>query len=221
MTPGEAIALQRQAREAVRIRPLERAPRLVAGCDVSMNRFSDRLFGAFVVMTWPDLRVVEESWARGTATMPYVPGLLSFREMPVLLRAWEGLAHRPDLVFVDGVGIAHPRRLGIAAHLGITLDVPSIGCAKSVLTGTYDEPGLEQGDRTYLRDAKDPEERIGVALRTKRKVRPMFVSPGHLVDVDGAADLVMASVRRYRMPEPTRLAHEAANRARRASGGES
>lgn len=217
VTPKEAVAIQNELRHEVRIQPLAKKPRLVAGCDVSMNRFSSDVFSGFVVMTWPGLEVVEESVVRETATFPYIPGFLSFREMPSLLHAWEKLGTKPDLLFVDGIGIAHPRRLGIASHLGVVLGIPAVGLAKSVLTGAYEEPGLDAGDRSYLVDRKDPSEILGVALRTKRNVKPMFVSPGHLIDADGAADLAMAAVRKHRLPEPTRFAHEATNRNRRAA----
>lgn len=221
VTPKEAVVIQNGLRHEVSLEPLREPPRLVAGCDISFNRFSDIVFGGFVVMTWPKLEIVETAVVKDIATFPYIPGFLSFREIPSLLKAWEKLSIKPDLVFVDGVGIAHPRRLGIASHLGVLLDVPTIGCAKSVLTGTYEEPGLEAGSRAPLVDRRDPSEIIGTVLRTKSKVKPMFISPGHRIDTVGAADLVMASVRKHRMPEPTRFAHNAMNEFRKADPSKS
>lgn len=215
ITPKEAVAVQKELRESVRIGPLEATPRLVAGCDISANRFSNEIFGGFVVMSWPTLETVQVVSVHETARFPYIPGLLSFREIPALLDAWERIADKPDLVFVDGAGIAHPRRIGIAAHLGVLLGVPTIGCAKSLLTGLYDEPGTEAGSRTPLWDRKR-EEIIGTVLRTKRNVKPLFISPGHRVGIEQSADLVLEATRGYRLPEPTRRAHEAMNEARRA-----
>lgn len=215
VTPKEAIAIQRELREKVRLEPLGASPTLIAGCDISANRFSNDVFAGFVVMTYPGLEIVDRSVVRDFAPFPYIPGLLSFREIPSLLRAWERLGTRPELVVVDGVGIAHPRRLGIASHLGVLLDVPTIGCAKSVLTGVYEEPGIEAGSRSLLVDRKDPAEVLGTVLRTKRKVKPVFVSPGHRITIEESADLVASCVRKHRIPEPTRLAHEVMNEWRR------
>jgi deoxyribonuclease V len=132
----------------------------------------------------------------------------------MLLKAWEKLARKPDVLLVDGIGIAHPRRLGIASHLGLVLDIPTIGCAKSVLTGTYEEPGQEPGNWTPLRDSKTGET-IGAALRTKRNVKPMFISPGHRITLEESVDLVLRCVRKHRLPEPTRFAHLVMNEYRR------
>lgn len=216
LSPKEAIALQKELREKVQIEPLKHQPKLIAGCDVSMNRFAKEGFAGFVTFSYPDLAPVEESVVFGPIPFPYIPGLLSFREIPLLLQAFEGLKEKPDLIIVDGVGIAHPRRLGIATHLGLTLDIPTIGSAKSVLTGSYEEPGSEPGDRAPLVDLKS-NETIGYALCSKKNVKPIFVSPGHLVDLKEAVDLVYSCVRKHRLPEPTRLAHEAVNRHRIAN----
>ncbi len=216
VSPKEAVRIQQELRHAVRVAPLGNVPRLIAGCDVSANRFSDEVFAGFVVMTWPELAVVETVTVRRTAGFPYIPGLLSFREIPALLDAWEMIGEKPGLLFVDGSGIAHPRRLGIAAHLGALLGVPSVGCAKSRLVGAYEEPGLEPGSRSALLDRG---EQVGVVLRTKARTNPLFVSPGHGVGIEEAADLVLGATRGYRLPEPTRQAHLATNAARRAHYG--
>lgn len=218
VSPKEAVAIQRELRDKVRIEPYEKVPHLVAGCDISFNRFSDVVFAGFVVMTWPDMEVVEIAAVKERTAFPYVPGLLSFREIPSLLQAWERITHEPELLFVDGVGIAHPRRLGIATHLGLALDLPTIGCAKSVLTGSYAEPGMTRGSRSPLTDPRTGEV-LGTVLRTKDNVKPMFVSPGYRTDVETSASLVLEAGRKHRMPEPTRQAHLAMNAFRLENRG--
>jgi len=193
--------------------------RLIGGVDVSNNRFDpeERVFAAVVALSFPDLRVVETAGAVARAAMPYVPGLLGFREIPALLAAWEKLRAKPDLLLVDGHGVAHPRRLGIAAHLGVVLDVPSIGVAKSVLVGAEEAPlADEPGAETPLVWRG---ERIGTALRTKRRSNPLYVSIGHRVSQETAVAWVRRATGTYRLPEPTRQAHLAANALRVAEAG--
>ncbi len=218
LSPTAAIALQARLRDHIRLTPLATPPRLIAGADVSMEWHSDVVFAGFVVLTFPGLEIVDRAAAQAMATFPYVPGLLSFREIPSLLQAWEKLATKPDLVFVDGVGIAHPRRLGIATHLGLRIDRPTIGCAKSVLTGVYDEPAPTSGATSLLRDPVTREP-LGMAVRTKARVKPMFISPGNDLTIQDAVDLVLACTKTYRMPEPTRQAHLFVNEVRRAAKG--
>jgi deoxyribonuclease V len=214
VSPAEAIAIQKELREQVRLVPLKKAIRFIGGADVSMDRFAKEGFGGFVALSYPGLTLVAKSAVKAKIPFPYIPGLLSFREIPMLLRAWKKLKQRPDVLVVDGVGIAHPRRLGIASHLGLVLGIPTIGCAKSVLTGAYEEPPDEPGSFTYLRDRRDPADIIGAAVRTKRNVKPVFVSPGHLITLQEAIDIVRSCVVKHRLPEPTRLAHLAVNEAR-------
>lgn len=164
-------------------------------------------------MSFPKLEIIEIATAHGPSQFPYIPGLLSFREVPILMEAWKTLKHVPDLILVDGQGIAHPRRFGLAAHLGVTLDIPAIGCAKSRLTGRFEEPGLKKGDWSPLTDKG---ETIGAVLRTKDKVSPMFISCGHRVSLPSAIKLVLECTTRYRMPEPTRQAHLASNAFRKS-----
>ncbi len=193
--------------------------RLLGGVDVSNNRFDpeQRVFAAVVALSFPGLRVVETAGAAARAAMPYVPGLLGFREVPALLAAWEKLRSKPDLVLVDGHGVAHPRRLGIAAHLGVVLDVPAIGVAKSVLVGAEDPPlPDEAGAETPLVWRG---ERIGTALRTRRRANPLYVSVGHRVSLGTAVAWVRRTTNTYRLPEPTRHAHLAANALRVAEAG--
>jgi deoxyribonuclease V len=193
--------------------------RLLGGVDVSNNRFDPegRVFAAVVALSLPDLRVVETAGATARAAMPYIPGLLGFREIPALLAAWEKLGTKPDLLLVDGHGVAHPRRLGIAAHLGVVLDVPAIGVAKSVLVGAEDPPLAEEaGAETPLVWRG---ERIGAALRTRRRANPLYVSVGHRVSLETAVAWVRRATAGYRLPEPTRRAHLAANALRVAEAG--
>lgn len=213
MSPKEAVALQRILQENVRLVPLEKAPRLVGGVDVSMNRFAREGFGGFVTLSFPELVLVDHSVMLEDIRFPYVPGLLSFREIPMLLTAWKRLVHKPDVIIVDGTGIAHPRRMGIATHLGLELGVPTIGCAKSVLFGTYDELAREPGSISYMHDPKTGDV-IGAALRTRWNVKPVFVSPGHLITLSESIEIVRACVRKHKLPEPTRLAHLKVNEYR-------
>jgi deoxyribonuclease V len=181
-------------------------PQLVAGVDISVR--SDRTArAAVVVLTFPDLAPVETRIAEGNLSFPYVPGLLTFREAPLILAAYEMLSVNPDLILVDGQGIAHPRRFGIASHLGLLLDKPTIGCAKSRLCGVHESPAEYAGSYTEI---FDDEEVIGAAVRTKAGTKPIYVSIGHMSDLKTAIRLVLQCCRGYRLPQPTRLAHLAA-----------
>ena len=180
------------------------APRLIAGVDISVNREPGVARGAVVVLNYPELRLVETKVISGRVDFPYVPGLLSFREAPLTLAACAQLSIIPDLVLVDGQGIAHPRRFGLASHLGLFLDTPTIGCAKSRLCGRHEEPGDNPG--SYA-EVVDRGETIGVALRTKPGAKPVYVSIGHKVDLEAAIYWVLECCRGYRLPEPCRLAH--------------
>ena len=183
----------------------------MAGADVSYDRGSPVLFAAVVVLDASNLEIVEVAATTGRAAFPYVPGYLSFRELPPLLEAFAKLRTRPDLVLCDGHGRAHPRRFGFACHLGVVLDVPAIGVAKSRLVGEHREPGLRRGAHVALRaDA----EVIGAVLRTQPGVKPVYVSVGHRVSLATARQLVLRFTPRYRVPEPIRAAHAEVNRLR-------
>ncbi|HEV7858664.1 MAG TPA: deoxyribonuclease V [Pyrinomonadaceae bacterium] len=212
MTPREAIALQKSLRERVSLRPLDREIETVAGADISFNKYEPTLYAGIVVLRLPSLEVVEEVGVVSETRFPYVPGLLSFRESPPLLEAWSKLKTEPDAVMFDGQGIAHPRRVGIASHVGLIIERPTLGCAKSVLVGKYEEPPPERGTWTPL---VDKGETIGAALRTKDRVNPIYVSPGHLIDLAGAIELTLKCNGGYRQPEPTRRAHFLVNALRR------
>jgi deoxyribonuclease V len=234
VNPSEAVALQKKLRDKVVIQPLPDDIELIAGADISYNKFSDVAYAAIVVLRLPELTVVTTSGVVSTMKFPYVPGLLSFREAPSLLEAWEKLTILPDVLMLDGQGIAHPRRFGIACHMGVLLDLPTIGCGKTLLTGKYDEPAPEAGNFSPL---IHKEEVIGAAVRTKTRVNPVYISPGHLADIPSAIDMALRCVKgyaahnqavalldkdakpakgsKYRIPEPTRLAHLLVNAMRR------
>ena len=215
LSPKEAIELQKKLQEKVRLVPLPADISYIGGCDVSMNLFSKHVFAGFVVLSFPDLAIVDRAVVEADVAFPYIPGLLSFREIPPLLKAWGKLSIKPDVICVDGVGIAHPRRMGIATHLGLILDTPTIGVAKNVLIGTYEDPGKAVGSSSSLYDRFNPQDIIGVALRTKEKSRPIFISPGHKITLEDAERVVRMCVKGYKIPEPTRLAHELMNEHRK------
>lgn len=213
ITPEQAIQVQKELRHKVRLEPYNRPIKLIGGADVSFNKYSSTIYAGFVVLDFESLKVIDSASAIVDVKFPYVPGLLSFREIPPLLEAWKNLKTKPDVIVFDGQGIAHPRRLGIASHAGLILDIPSIGCAKSLLTGVYEEPDMEVGEMSDLVDKKT-QEKIGVVLRTKDRVNPVFISPGHRMDFDSAVGIIRKCVRKHRIPEPTRQAHLFVNQVR-------
>ncbi len=207
VSPAQALDIQRSLAAQVTRSSQVTTPRFIAGVDISAANAQGMATGAVVILEYPELRVVETQVAQGRPNFPYVPGLLSFRESPLTLAACEKLTITPDLILVDGQGIAHPRRLRLASHLGLFLDTPTIGCAKSLLCGQHEEPGAEPGSYT---EVVDRGKTIGAALRTKPGVKPVYVSIGHKVDLETVIYWVMKCCRDYRLPEPTRLAHLAA-----------
>lgn len=206
-TPAQAMLIQKGLAGSVSRKDEGGAIRLVAGVDISVSKSDNMGRGAVVVLSYPELKLVESRIAEMELEFPYVPGLLSFREAPVILAACEKLSREPDLILVDGQGIAHPRRLGLASHLGLLWDKPTIGCAKSRLCGEHEPAGEEQGKFAELIDGG---EIIGAALRTKANTKPLYISIGHRTSLEAAIRLVLDCCRGYRMPEPTRLAHLAA-----------
>jgi deoxyribonuclease V len=212
LTPTQAVALQRELAGRVDYRrPLTRC-NLVAGADVSHARFSNGVYAGVVVLRMEDLSIVEKQEVVCETSFPYIPGLLSFRETPALLEVFAKVRTEPDVVMLDGQGMAHPRRFGYACHVGLWLNRPSVGCAKSRLLGVYKEPGPEAGSVAAL--AHD-DEVIGQVVRTKTKVKPVYVSVGHKIDLRSAVELVLTTCRGYRIPEPTRQAHLHVNAVRR------
>ncbi len=204
MTPKAAIRLQRHLAELIRREPLPSDVRLVGGADLAFSADGRRCLGGVVIYDVQEGRVIEQALAWRQTRFPYVPGLLSFREAPAVLAAIRKLKHIPDVFIFDAQGAAHPRRMGLAAHVGLLMDRPTIGCAKSRLCGTHNDPPARAGGSCPLIDR---EEIIGAVLRTQPGVKPVFVSCGHRVTLDDAVRVVMACVRRYRLPEPTRQAH--------------
>lgn len=208
VTPREAIAIQQQLRHLVRIEDCVGEVRRVAGVDVGFEQGTAVTRAAVAVLSLPGLELQEHAIARRPTSFPYVPGLLSFREVPAVLEALQKLERPPDLLLVDGQGIAHPRRFGIACHLGVTSGIPSIGVAKSRLTGQHREVPDKRGAWVPL---KDQDEVIGAVLRSRKGVRPVYISPGHCVTLETALEYVMQCVTRYRLPETTRQAHRLAS----------
>ena len=195
---------------------LKKSPKLLAGIDCAFSKDGERILAVVVVLRLPTFELIETVSASRKVTFPYIPGLLSFREAPVCIAAIEKLQNQPDLFMIDGQGIAHPRRLGLAAHLGLFLDQPTIGCAKSRLTGTYEEPSRDKGAYSLLKDEKGKQnnqpETIGAVVRTRTNIKPVFVSVGHKCLLEDAIGVVLECSVKYRLPEPTRLAHQAVSK---------
>ncbi len=203
LTPRQAIALQKEMAARVQLVPPPAEVRFVAGMDAAFTADGRYCMAAVVLWDIPEHRVVEQHTAKSRLMFPYIPGLLSFREAPALLKALQRLRHPPDLLMCDGQGLAHPRRFGIACHVGVICGLPAIGCAKSRLVGTHLEPARARGSRASL---TDHHQEIGAVLRTRPGIKPVYVSPGHLMDLATAERIVLECAVRYRLPEPTRLA---------------
>jgi deoxyribonuclease V len=204
---GQALDIQRSLATRVSRSGEVGNFRFIAGADISIKKAARTATAAVVILQYPELEVAETKVISGNIEFPYIPGLLSFRESPLILRACQDLTLTPDLVLVDGQGIAHPRRMGLASHLGLFLNTPTIGCAKSLLCGRHETPGETPGSHSEIMDSG---ETIGVALRTKSGVKPIYVSIGHMISLESAIHWVLKCCRGYRLPEPTRLAHLAA-----------
>jgi deoxyribonuclease V len=213
LTPKQAIEVQKALREKVDITPLTGKVRTIAGADVSLNMFGKDLYAGIVVFSYPELERIEYALVKVKVSFPYIPGLLSFREVPGLLECLSKLKNRPDLIMVDGQGIAHPRRLGIATHLGLVTGIPTIGCAKSRLYGVHNEP-LRVGSAKRLLDPYTGDV-LGYALKSKTGSKPLIISPGHGISAEESLEIVKSTLRGYRLPEPTKAAHELVNRFRK------
>ena len=213
LSPREAIELQKQlAFEVIREDRFAEPIKTVAGIDLGYDAKTDTSRAAVVVLSFPDLQLIEKSEAILPIQFPYVPGLLSFRETPVAIKALEKLENAPDLILCDGQGVAHPRRFGIACHIGIIADVPTIGVAKSILVGKFENLGEQRGSTAPLIHRG---EQIGVALRTKDKTQPVYVSIGHRISLETAVNYVLQCTPKYRLPETTRLADKMASYRKR------
>jgi deoxyribonuclease V len=217
VSPAEAIRIQRALRRRLDVGEVRGPIETVAGVDVSYDKRSPTVYAAVVVIRLEDHEVLETATAVTQSTFPYIPGLLSFREAPAVLNACKRLRRRPDGLLCDGQGIAHPRRFGLACHLGLLLDLPSIGCAKSLLVGEYREPAEKRGSVRMLYDRG---EEVGISLRTREGVQPVYVSPGYRMSLKRARETVLRATRGYRIPEPTRQAHLLVNALRRRHTGE-
>ncbi|MBI4389870.1 MAG: deoxyribonuclease V [Nitrospinae bacterium] len=205
VSPKEAVVIQDRLARQIVLEPRSAPPKIVAGADMAFDKAAGSGFAAVVLLRFPSLQPAGKFTVKGTVKFPYVPGLLSFREAPLLLKAFEQVEPAPDLIFFDGQGLAHPRKLGLASHLGLFLDCPTVGCAKSRLTGHYEEPGRGKGSSSPL--VNDAGENLGAAVRTRDNCNPVYVSPGHKIDIDSAVRWTLQCTTRYRIPEPTRLAH--------------
>jgi len=217
VTYSEAAAIQEALRGKLILRDdgqddgLSDPVRSVAGADISYDRGSDLFFAAVVLMKYPELTLLEEAAVSARVSFPYIPGLLTFREGPPLIAAFAKLRNLPDVVLFDGQGIAHPRGIGLASHLGLLLDLPAIGCAKTRLVGFHEMVGEKRGEWTKL---IYQDRQVGAVLRTRERIKPLFVSQGHRIGLPRAVELVLSCCRGYRVPEPVRRAHLTVNRLR-------
>ncbi len=224
LSPQEAIKLQEKLRRRIILKKDFSEVKRIAGADISFSKKSNKAYAAVIIFSFPDncrldeasearrqLEILEEQHTIGNPSFPYIPGLLTFREGPLLIEVFKKIKIEPDVIIFDGQGIAHPKRLGLATHMGILLDKPTIGCAKSRLIGNYQEPERKRDSYSFLREDNEV---IGAVLRTKEDVSPVFISPGHKIDLKSSIEIVLKCLRGYRLPEPTRQAHLLVNRLR-------
>jgi len=212
LRPSEAKALQLELVQRVRLQPLPAAFKILGAADIAYAVATDQLVAVMMTFQWPDLGLIESSHVIAPITFPYIPGLLSFREAPSLLEAHRRLRVPPDVLLCDGQGIAHPRKFGLASHLGLCLDTPTVGCAKKLLCGKHDTLELQRGRATPLRLQ---EEEVGWVFCSRDGVKPITISPGHLSDLESSKDLFYQCLGRFRIPEPLRRAHNLATQLRR------
>ncbi len=211
VTHEEAVKIQKCLRDKVILKRIDKRINYIAGLDVSYAKGANTVWAGVVVLDFPSLVKIEEGWIQKKVSFPYIPGLLGFREIPALLEVLRKIEVEPDLIFCDGQGIAHPRGLGIASHLGVLLHKPTIGCAKSRLVGEFDPVGQDRGDYVYLRYQNRV---IGAVVRTRSGVKPIFISPGYGVMLQDCIRFVLETCPTYRIPEPTRQAHLLVNSVR-------
>jgi deoxyribonuclease V len=209
VTPDQAKSIQNRLRSKIVKHDDFEEIHKVAGVDIGLHHKQTKARAAVVILSYPDLELIEQQLSEMSLEMPYIPGLLSFREIPPLIKAFEKVTNEPDLVIADGQGIAHPRRLGLASHLGLIIDKPTIGCAKSVLCGEYEKPDKKAGSTSYL---YDDDEIIGAAVRTRTNVNCVFISIGHEISLESAIHYTLKCCTKYKLPQTTRLAHRLASR---------
>ena len=205
---SEAIKIQNELSKLIILNNTFNKIKNIAGCDVAYSLSLNRAYAAICVFSFPDLKKICEVTCVSYISFPYITGLLTFREGPALLKAFEALQEKPDIIIFNGHGIAHPRKMGLATHMGIILDVPSIGCAQRALYGKYKMPGNSKGLYSEILNNNDV---IGVCLRTKENIKPVFISHGHKIDLKTAVDIIIKCTIKYKMPEPVRAAHILAN----------
>jgi deoxyribonuclease V len=209
VNPQEAIKIQKDLKSNISLKKSFSKINKIAGADVSY--YQNKMIAGVVIFEFPNLKTIERQSFISTVNFPYIPGLLTFREGPSLLAAFKKIKNDPDIILFDGQGIAHPRRMGIATHLGLFLDKPTIGCAKSKLSGKYTSVGEEKGDYTLLKEGKEV---LGAVLRTRRKVKPIFISPGYKIDLSNSIEITLKCIVKYRLPVPVREAHIFVNQIR-------
>ena len=209
VSPQEAIKIQKDLKSKISLKKSFSKIDKIAGADVSY--YQNNMIAGVIIFEFPNLKVIESQFFISPVNFLYIPGLLTFREGPSLLAAFKKIKNEPDIILFDGQGIAHPRRMGIATHLGLFLDKPTIGCAKSRLSGEYTSVGEEKGDYALL---KEGEEILGAVLRTRRKVKPIFISPGHKIDLSNSIEIVLKCTEKYKLPVPVREAHIFVNQIR-------
>ena len=215
LTPAQAIAYQHELRRQINITPLLSPISIIGGADISFNKYSEVVYAGIVLFSYPELKIIGQATAISKTKFPYISGLLAFREVPALLNAWDKLTIKPHLMVLDGQGIAHERRTGIATHFGLVTNTPSIGSAKSRLTGQYDEPGNKPFNQSPMYDKGEV---IGIALRSKKNCKPIYISPGHRISMEQSVEVIKNCLRGYRIPEPTRQAHLLVNKIRIEDG---
>jgi deoxyribonuclease V len=207
-----ARQLQIELRSQLDLSPQKLSIKTIAGCDVSGEKWGKKSYSAVVVMSFPEFQILEQTVMETEINFPYIPGLLSFREMPGLLNAWKKIQNVPDLVLCDGCGTIHPRKFGLACHLGLWLGIPTIGCAKNLLCGEHKEIGQKRGDwEKVIYNG----ETVGTVVRTRDSIKPLYISPGNLISWEQAMEFILATTIKYRLPEPIRTAHMLANKARK------
>jgi deoxyribonuclease V len=206
----EATKIQLELKEKISLIPLSKQITTIAGADISFNKYSPDVYAGIVVLTYPELKPLARALVKVVVNFPYVPGYLAFREVPALLEAWNLLPVKPDVLVVDGHGIAHPRGMGIAAHFGVLTGQVTMGCAKKILYGRTSEPDEEAGSATPIYDKKK-DLIIGWTFRSKNKVKPLFISPGNHMSIEDSLMIIKNCIGKYRMPEPTRWAHNTVN----------
>ena len=214
VSPKEAIRIQEILKNQIILKNPSSKINAIGGGDVAYSKSENRLFGAIVVLSFPQMEILEAATCDGKVPFSYIPTLLSFREGPILIKTFQKLKTKPDLMMFDGQGIAHPRGIGLASHMGLVFDLPSIGCAKTPLLREFTSPGLPKGSYEWNRKEG---KKVGAVLRTKDSVKPLFISPGHRIDLMTSIELVLESCRGFRFPEPLRKAHQASRMIKRKS----